>query len=87
MEPAVTLTDRDKEMMDKYEDWEEPTTADELADYLNALAKWVAVVSRPDSYDVNELLRMNGVATDLRNGDRTVEDAKAWVESDFEPAV
>lgn len=87
MNTRITLNDRDKGALDDYETHEEVTEADELADYMNALGKLIAVSTYQDKYDVNELLRMNGVANELREGGKTVDEAKVWIEEEFEPVT
>lgn len=83
----VDFTDRDEEILDQYESWGDIDDAADLADYMNALGRLIAVSTPEDSFDVNELLRMNGVAKDLRAGDTTVPEAQTWMEEDFAPAT
>ena len=74
-----TLTDEDMAILHRYESWDDPTEPNELADYINALAHMVIDGSVEGSYDVTKLMEMNGVAKDLRNGEKSVADAKEWM--------
>ena len=77
------MTDRDHKVLEEYESYREPEDPEELADYLNMLGRLVIATSTERSYDVNQLMKMNGVAQELRDGDRTVEEAREWME-DFD---
>lgn len=77
----VSLTDRDKELLDEYDTYEDVTERSELADYMNALARFIVVAANTQSYEVYRLLELNSTASDLRDGDISVDEAHEWLES------
>ena len=71
------LADGDRQVLDRYDGFEDPETPTEFQNYCGALARMILAGARENSYRMGNVQRIMGIGNAVERGEVALDDGKA----------